>query len=230
MSTTEGGGGIIQDGLIFCIDAGNVKSYPGTGTLWTDLTKNRNNGTLTNGPTFSGDNGGRINFDAIDDYMDAPVTIQASADSGEQTFCGWLYGNTLYWNTPFGSNANGTGQHHITLGWESSTQIVYGGSYYGAGSGEVVAYANVVTNDSLYNYFSLVKVSAYTYNVYFNAEKVLTNVYRNSIYPTNFSLGRWWDGFNLSATIPMTQIYNRVLTDKEILHNYNVHKTRFSIP
>ena len=36
--------------------------------MWTDL-KGSNNGTLTNGPTFSNDNGGSVVFDGSDDYV-----------------------------------------------------------------------------------------------------------------------------------------------------------------
>ena len=31
---------IVTDNLVFYVDAGNTKSYPGTGTTWTDLTGN----------------------------------------------------------------------------------------------------------------------------------------------------------------------------------------------
>ena len=54
---------IITDGLVLCLDAANKQSYPGSGTVWTDLAGS-NNGTLTNGPTFSSANGGSIVFDA----------------------------------------------------------------------------------------------------------------------------------------------------------------------
>ena len=54
---------IVTDGLVFCVDAGDKMSYPGAGTTWTDLSKNRNNGTLVNGPTFDSANGGSISLD-----------------------------------------------------------------------------------------------------------------------------------------------------------------------
>ena len=53
---------IVTDNLVFYVDAGNTKSYPGTGDTWTDMS-GVNNGTLTNGPTFNSDNGGSIVFD-----------------------------------------------------------------------------------------------------------------------------------------------------------------------
>jgi len=61
---------IITDGLVLALDAANVKSYPGSGTSWNDLSGNNNTGTLTNGPTFSGDNGGSIVFDGVNGYVD----------------------------------------------------------------------------------------------------------------------------------------------------------------
>ena len=33
---TNGGPNIIEDGLVFEVDAANKKSYPGSGTAWTD--------------------------------------------------------------------------------------------------------------------------------------------------------------------------------------------------
>ena len=60
---------IVTDGLVFCVDAGDKMSYPGAGTTWTDLSKNRNNGTLTNGPTFNSANGGSISLDGSNDYI-----------------------------------------------------------------------------------------------------------------------------------------------------------------
>ena len=40
---------IVTDGLVLALDAGNTKSYPGSGTAWTD-TVGGNTETLTNGP------------------------------------------------------------------------------------------------------------------------------------------------------------------------------------
>ena len=56
---------IITENLVLCLDAANSKSYPGSGTTWTDLSGNGNNATLTNGPTYSSANGGSIVFDGV---------------------------------------------------------------------------------------------------------------------------------------------------------------------
>lgn len=66
------GPNIVRNGLVLCLDAASLRSYPGSGTTWNDLSGNNNNGTLTNGPTFNSENGGSIVFDGTNDY--APIT------------------------------------------------------------------------------------------------------------------------------------------------------------
>ena len=61
---TNGGPDIIQDGLVFAVDAANKKSYTSGSSTWVDLAGS-NNGTLTNGPTFDSGNGGSIVFGII---------------------------------------------------------------------------------------------------------------------------------------------------------------------
>ena len=51
---------IITDGLVLCLDVADKNSYPGSGTTWTDLSPEGNNGTLNNGPTFDSGVGGSI--------------------------------------------------------------------------------------------------------------------------------------------------------------------------
>lgn len=72
---------IVRSGLVLHLDAANVKSYPGSGTVWTDLSGLGNNGTLVNGVGFSADNKGSMVFDGGDDYGSlnlATLAAQAS--------------------------------------------------------------------------------------------------------------------------------------------------------
>ena len=65
----HGGPDIVEDNLVLYLDAANTKSYPGTGTTWTDLSGNGVTGTLVNGATFNSGNGGYIVFDGANDYV-----------------------------------------------------------------------------------------------------------------------------------------------------------------
>ena len=60
---------IVPDGLVMYFDPANSRSSVGSGNTIYDLTGFGNDGTLTNGPTFSGLNKGIIVLDGINDYI-----------------------------------------------------------------------------------------------------------------------------------------------------------------
>ena len=60
---------IVTSGLSMCVDAGNPRSYPGTGTSWFDASGNGNTGTLTNGPAYTSGVNGYFTFDGVDDRV-----------------------------------------------------------------------------------------------------------------------------------------------------------------
>ena len=63
----HGGTDIITDKLIFCLDAADYHSYPGSGTTWTDLIGGVNV-TLSGNCSFSELHGGCIDFDGTNDF------------------------------------------------------------------------------------------------------------------------------------------------------------------
>lgn len=84
---------IVTDGLVLALDAGNLKSYPGTGTTWTNLSRRGNNGTLTNGPTYSSSNGGSIVFDGVDDYANCGTVSDYTFGTGQFSIDIWFKRN-----------------------------------------------------------------------------------------------------------------------------------------
>ena len=66
---------IINNSLILYLDASNKSSYPGTGTVWYDLSGNNNDFNL-NGPTF--DLSGFFDFDGTNDYARTVSTLDLS--------------------------------------------------------------------------------------------------------------------------------------------------------
>jgi hypothetical protein len=60
---------VVRDGLVLYLDAANLKSYPGSGTVVKDIVSNSINGTLLNGVSFSNSNKGIFSFDGVDDYI-----------------------------------------------------------------------------------------------------------------------------------------------------------------
>jgi hypothetical protein len=95
MSTVSGGqGNIVTNGLVLNLDAANPRSYepPFNGTVWNDLSGNGNNGTLVNGPVFSGSNGGFLRFDGTNDYADLPFNNRSSTVNTVEMFFRWRSG------------------------------------------------------------------------------------------------------------------------------------------
>jgi len=82
---------VVTSGLLLYLDANNKLSYPGTGTVWYDLSGNNANGTLINSPTWSSN--GYFTFDAISDIVDGvnipqdyiDLHIQMYSDGGNGT-------------------------------------------------------------------------------------------------------------------------------------------------
>ena len=76
------GNGMVTDGLIFYLDAANPRSFVSGSTSWYDMTRNSNNGTLTNGPTYDSSNGGAVVFDGSNDYINFGNSSAVQQSSG----------------------------------------------------------------------------------------------------------------------------------------------------
>jgi hypothetical protein len=86
---------IVTDGLVLSLDAGNTKSYPGTGTTWFDKSGFSNNGTLVNGPTFNTGSLGSIVFDGVDDYVTLPSSSNYSYGTADFSVDYWFNINSI---------------------------------------------------------------------------------------------------------------------------------------
>lgn len=85
---------IVEDGLVLCLDAASKRSYPGTGTTWSDLTSNNFDGTLVNSPTFVSD--GPISyfqFDGSNERVDFDYLQPAYDSTTDLTWCVWFWYN-----------------------------------------------------------------------------------------------------------------------------------------
>ena len=92
----------VSDGLVLALDAANRRSYPGSGTAWTDISYRGNNGTLTNGPTFVAPpynepfgGAGGVYFDGSGDYIDNTSNYLVSSTTSTFTIEAWIYMTAL---------------------------------------------------------------------------------------------------------------------------------------
>ena len=209
---------IVTDGLVLYIDAANPKSYPGSGTTWSDLAGS-NNGTLTNGPTFDSGNGGSISFDGSNDYIDNILIQSSSAMTWEAVVYPESLSRNVFLNgfNPRISLRNyQINLYHTKPDRDGDIGFTYnfqGGRYYHI----------VVTYDS-----------SNGYRGYVNAEEKTRTIAGNGaagkpeFNSTKVGISAGSEGY-FDGKIPLVKIYNKALTAAEIQQNYNALKGRFGL-
>jgi len=228
--------GIITNGLVLNLDAGFTPSYSTSGVTWYDLGYSGFNGTLTNGPTYSGDSGGAIVFDGSDDY----VVRNASINTGQDfSVFAWIKPGAI--NVRNGIVGNSY-PYSLGSGWFFSTATNYGGTlntfFISVGSDNAYRTA---TNNSLtlntWNYIGgTVTNGGQDIKLYSNG--IETGYFGGTLAANtvNYTTQEFYVGRRHSASpepfngsISIVQIYNRVLSATEILQNYNAQKSRFGL-
>jgi hypothetical protein len=233
---------IVEDGLAFCVDAANKKSYPGAGTTWTDLTANKNNSTLINGAAFDSADRGSIALDGTDDRVDATTLDGINFYSNPATVNFWIYLKSNSGSQYFFNKHNSSNNAFRFYGW------TVGGDNF-----EFVL-LDVSTNSGVRNRYSGLNtqiLNKWTHLAFVSSGPDFTlssnlNVYINGVLQTAISTinsdgfgsedtegiltigGRYYDNNrNMSANFAIFQVYNRALSSAEILQNYNATKWRF---
>ena len=219
---------IVTDGLVFAVDAANKKSYPGSGTTWTDLAGN-NNGTLTNGPTFDSGNGGGITLDGVDDYISLPSgVLPSNTNVTISVILKNNYSTTTDNKGIFG--INGSPKLYLYManpgsGGTDSRVTVYNGSLYAAPAvgentfpiGETHNFSLVVDGSGNFKYYKDGALEASVTGISFSSSG---DTYLG-VYPTLTNDGQF--------TFYSVKIYNRALTSAEISQNHNALKSRFGL-
>ena len=238
---------IITNGLVLFLDASNTNSYPGSGVTWTDLSGNNNTGTLTNGPTFSSANGGSIVFDGIDDYSTYTPTPTILQGNPNLTVMGFYKRTASFSTKGFwgigGSNAGGTGQgicnwnynntNEITIdSWNESTFTT--GQTYPLNTWIGVAWRKIAgpttRANCIVSIFDGTSITNYTSTglTVLRAESA-TNLNINSIGGITLGSISVNTVYCSPVNIGCHHIYNRQLTDVEVLQNFQATRTRFGV-
>ena len=217
----------ITDGLVLALDAANHKSYPGTGTTWSDLSGNDNTGTLINGPTFDSGNGGSIEFDGTNDY----VTLS----EGDLSFPN--------------DNADFTCEVVVKLDTVASSQNFFQQEDSGGTGRTWVFLRNSAGNHAFSSFLggsdllltSLgVPTAGVIYHVHIKYESGVLHIGYNGVWYQSSTRSideNCTGGFRIGASkstlslidgnIYCVRVYNRALSATEILQNYNATKTRY---
>ena len=218
---------LVQDGLVLNLDAGDTNSYPGNGTTWTDLSGNSNNGTLTNGPTYSSADGGSIVFDGTDDYVSETSGLSDSFLQGDWTISFWVNFDVISTNNTgrillqHGTNSTRRGLH---LEQRNSSLIF--GLYSDDLSGSQTLSAGTWYNIT-FTLNSTTRLQQIFIDGSLDNSRTAFGAYAGT--GSNTSIGGRALNFSnyLDGKISNVVAYNRVLSAQEISENYNILKDRY---
>ena len=236
-----GGGNndIVREGLVFWIDSGQYKSYPGSGTDVYDMSGQGNDGTLTNSPSFSD---GNIDLDGTDDYINfGDVADYEFAYNEEFTLCAWFYLDS-HQGGMIVSKAEGSGNYRGWYLYFSSTTDKLTATLYNDTSPSQ-RWANVTDSaiaaspaNTWFHVCSMYPGSANAGKIYLNGEEVASTLSYNTLGSNTtansvpLSVGmRDTSSLPFNGKIPIVQIYNRNLSASEVLYNFNANRARFGV-
>jgi len=228
MATQYSNGKIVTNGLVLSLNAADPNSYVSGSTTWNDMSGGGNNGTLTNGPTYSSTNGGSIVFDGIDDYVSCGNNSILQLSQG--TISAWV--KTL--NPGSGFRSIITKQFNYGLFCYDGVLITYD---WGNGLVRTTG-LNIADNSWKHICMTFTTNTGTPSNnaiIYSNGSSILTTtIKRNDSFNIEFEIanggtGNGGDTQQLNGNIANVQIYNRTLSSTEILQNYNAQKSRFGL-
>lgn len=231
---------VVTSGMVLYLDAGNVLSYPGTGTTWFDLSLNNNNGTLINSPTYITANGGSILFNGNNQFVEIPSSNIPLNNVSQFSYSAWVKFNAKSpGNAFFSYGLVNSFNTDILFAWFQTNEIFFQVNNGSDGSG-VATYTyspfntwiniSVVYNGNLTGNSNRLKVYingnevslVFTYTVQSTTASILNPLCRLGIYASD-NTNEWGINGNIATTL----LYNRALTSQEVLQNYDAFKLRY---
>lgn len=238
----------VDSGTVLYLDAGNTTSYSGSGSSWTDISGRNlptsiaptglpaqfNNGPSScASPTYSGDVLGSFNFTRsnktcafVTNFGFHPIytaQVWVKRDGTQNDYATII-------STPWPGWGN---QIAISLHWINSTKI-QAGVYKNGGWG---TFTSEVEVPNLTWTFVTITFDGSTISLMVNGSVASKNAgtpdatvaLTSSLNNTGLFIGKRFDGDvdYINGSVASIRIYNRVLSDAEILQNYNATKGRF---
>lgn len=204
------------------IDAGNVASYPGSGTVVTDLIGNQN-GTLTGGTGWSSSNGGYFTFDNVNDTIEFPIntTVQSLTS---RTVSMWV--NFATREGVFFSDINLATVRNGLLNLTDSLGVQRG---FFCSSSSAQFGDNALTDLNTW-YYTTLRFNGTTFSILKNGIEVYTVAQSGtmSTQGAGITIGNCNPTlYPLDGKISQMKIYNEYRSDADVLTDFNEFKARY---
>ena len=224
------GPNIIDDGLIFAIDAGSERSYSGSGTTVTDLA-GTSTISLENGVTYSANNGGTWDFDGTDEYIQTNFGQNIVSTGFSVNFWFNVTGNATCFFMQMYVTSDSDAVFRVERNSVAANSIEFGHSVNGGSPGANELVSTNFPNDEWQS--CTIAYNGSTKYIYRNG------VLDNSVSSSNMQfytgailrIAARQDGslLPIDGKMPSVKVYNRALSAAEMLQNYNAQKSRFGL-
>jgi hypothetical protein len=228
---------IVTDGLVLCLDAANRHSYSGSGSTWNDLSKEGNNATLYNGPSFTNNNSGGLVFDGTNEYFMTDLNTIGQANTSF-TFGGYFYNTTNTHNNNrfiFSNYVTSSHDGFFAITTYTSTPILRLWMRDSSRGNNIQSNGVVPQVGAWYHVIGVRNHSNSTAQFYIDGELIHSYPYSGSVSVTDggtsYFGGVLHNGASqiIPATVSSVQLYNRALSASEVQQNFNATRGRYGI-
>ena len=214
---------IVTDGLVTLLDAGNSKSYSGSGTTWKDLSPNKQDAIMNSSPAFTTSDGvACFDLDGTDDYFEIANHINVSP---AVTASCWVKSNTTNWNdTGWLMSKRNQFLLHPAINSKNFQWYVHQGGF------QATSYNDTSFDiTQWHNWTGTYEGTNLT--VYRNGKQDATRTVSGTLTSRTSSL---YNGFDLGtrfgdAKIAYCMVYNKALTAAEVKQNFEAMRGRFGL-
>ena len=216
---------VITTGLVLHLDAGNPASYSGTGTVWNNLVQtNTLKGTLSTA-TYSSNDGGSMVFNgSFGRNINVTTASIATSSTNNISVEVWYKSNNT---TPrllyTGASTNG-----INFGQFSINPTTWKVTKYGV----IDLYIGTIPSTSTWHQAVVTYSSSTGVKVYVDGVvSGTTSTNKSNIVPSTtptITIGISEGGYH-NGSISIVRWYNTVLSDANVLQNFNANRSRYGI-
>ena len=214
---------------VFALDAASTVSYPGSGTVWYDLSGNARNFTLTNGPRYLSNNSGVISFDGTNDYAELTYTLP----NNTITVMVWYYSGS--WTTQSTLDSLIANDGPVNNGMDirkvgNDFQLI---DWFNSSAASIGPTIGSIANNSWY--LVVYTYDGSRYKTYLNNTKTndaaVTGPRNTTAQTIHIANEPFFGGGTrtLAGYISEVRILNKALTDTELSAYYNSTKGRYGL-
>lgn len=220
---TQVAGSYVTDGLRIYVDATNVASYPGSGSLWTDLSGFGNNMRVSASFTSSPYSALQFRNTSVQNRASASYTLTSNFST--EIWINWSGSVSGLFSrmTSFGPSDN----------FEQAIQPTGKLNYFPDSGNWNTNAGNPTFTSGQWTQFVSTKTGS-TFKTYMNSSLIRTGTISTSA-GTLFCVGNRYKSEPAIPTegiigdISIVRMYNKALSDAEVITNYNVDKSKFGL-